>query len=114
MTQGLGILEFSLGILEFPRAEILGSSPRMTKKVKLVDDTRQVGMTQGLGIVEFHKKNHLSHFCEQFCRFSLITDIMPAMLNSQCPWTLTHSKSFCFFSSSFLLGRTFIVVSSSS
>ena len=45
--------------------EILGSSPRITKKVKSGDDTRQVGMTQSLGnfiifvIASEAKQSHL-------------------------------------------------------
>ena len=115
------------GILEFPRAEILGSSWGMTKNASR-------GMTQGLGILdgilneiasaflkprndgilEFLEKNHISHCCELFSIFSLITEMPPAMLNSQAPWTLTQRKSFSFLSSSVWLGRAKIAVSSSS
>ncbi|MDD7704127.1 MAG: hypothetical protein SOW03_00795 [Campylobacter sp.] len=39
-----GISAMTQGILEFPRVEILGSSPRMTKNASR-------GMTQGFGIL---------------------------------------------------------------
>ena len=72
MTQGLGILD---GILNEIASSFVSLTPRNN------------------GILEFPRKNqktHLSHFCELFSIFSLITEMPPAMLNSQLPWTLTQ------------------------